>query len=344
KLQQNCYNGFVPDMTLIPKYAADYVDLMIRNGMDTINYDGYEVMAYTNHGYYAFKQFNRYLFEGYHAKTGKWPRVTGSNIFGGAWEYFNVCDLGGGFNMFNPFTGARAIEGKDIGNAFEASWFPGTFGIQSWHGGWSLYDAENLMAKAVGWEATFAFSVDQNHIDACGDKDEIFTAFKAWQDAREKQLFTKAQKEALRSTDLKFHIVQKGPAYTLYHLKEAQISDSADSTAKDIALTNPGKARPFQFALQFSGPANSCAIKLPGGGVINCTSKIEKNQFIICKGAQAYLADGNRKKIADLALSAPGSLPAGSSKASVIVSADNNGKTGFKLTYWTIAKEEALGK
>ena len=344
KLQQNCYNGFVPDMTLLPKYAADYVDLMIRNGMDTINYDGYEVMAYTNHGYYAFKQFNRHLFEGYHAKTGKWPRVTGSNIFGGAWEYLNVCDLGGGFNMFNPFTGARATEGKDIGNAFSACWFPGTFGIQGWHGGWSPYDAENLMAKAVGWEATFAFSVDQKTIDACGDKEEIFQAFKAWQDAREKQLFTKAQKEALRDTGLKFHIVQKGSVYTLYHLKETQLSESAAATPKDLALANPGKAMLFQFALQFSSPADACAINLPGGGVINCPDKIDKNQFIICKGAKAFLADGNRKKIADLTLSAPANLPAGNSMASVVVTTGNNAKVGFKLTYWTIAKEEILGE
>ncbi|MEO5716870.1 MAG: hypothetical protein ABIT37_25545, partial [Luteolibacter sp.] len=164
KLQQNCYNGFAPDMELMLKYADDYVDLMVRNGMDTINYDGYEVMAYTNHGYYAFKKFNRRLFEGYHAKTGKWPRVTGSNIFGGAWEYFNVCDLGGGNNMFNAASGKRAIEGKDIGNAFGASWFPGTFGIQSLPG--NLPDAENLMAKAIGWEATFALSCDANGIDA----------------------------------------------------------------------------------------------------------------------------------------------------------------------------------
>ena len=68
-------------------FADYYADLMWRNGMDTINFDGYESLMYTNHGYYAMRTFNRRLFETYHKLTGgKWPRVTGSNVFAGAWD------------------------------------------------------------------------------------------------------------------------------------------------------------------------------------------------------------------------------------------------------------------
>src|SRR5438874_2259956 len=109
---------------------------------------------YQQQGYYGVRTFCRRLFETYNKLTnGQWPRVTASCVFGGAWEYLNVCDLGGGGNMFNPRTGRRATEGKDIGNAFSASYYPATFGIQGWDSTWSLYDAENLQAKAIGWEA-----------------------------------------------------------------------------------------------------------------------------------------------------------------------------------------------
>jgi hypothetical protein len=345
KLMQNCYNGFVPDMKLLPAYANDYVDLMVRNGMDTINYDGYEVMCYTNHGNYAFKVFNRHLFEGYHAKTGKWPRVTGSNVFGGAWEYMNVCDLGGGDNMFNSFTGKRAIEGKDIGNAFSASWFPGTFGIQGWHANWSLYDAENLMAKAIGWEATFALSADQKGIDATGEKEEIFKSFNAWQDARSQQLFTKEQKEALRNPDFKFHLVKNGKsAFTLYHLKEIKLAESAGNEPTTVTLSNPGNPQILQFALQFAGPINGCTITLPGAGQIECASKVDKGQLIICKGKEAFVADGNRNKIADLRVSGAAILPKGDSKLGVKISTDANAKAGFNLTQWQMVRAEKLGK
>lgn len=345
KLQQNCYNGFVPDMKLMLAYVDDYVDLMIRNGMDTINYDGYEVMAYTNHGYYAFNVFNRRLFEGYKAKTGKWPRVTGSNIFGSAWSYFNVCDLGGGDHMFNSFTGKRAIEGKDIGNAFSASWFPGTFGIQGWHSNWSLYDAENLMAKAVGWEATFALSTDQQSIEKSGEKDDIFKAFHAWQEARSQQVFSKEQKESLRNPDYKFHLVQNGAkAFTLYHLKETRVSESTDASGKAVTLTNPGESQGFQFTMQVNGAANGCSITLPNGSEIKCAKAIEKGQLIICKGSQAYLADGNRKKISDLALSKNATLPKGQSPLVVRITAEGATRTPFNLTYWAMEKAEKIGK
>lgn len=344
KLQQNCYNGFVPDMKLMLAYADDYVDLMVRNGMDTINYDGYEVMAYTNHGYYAFNIFNRRLFEGYHAKTGKWPRVTGSNIFGGAWAFFNVCDLGGGDNMFNSFTGKRAIEGKDIGNAFQASWFPGTFGIQGWHANWSLYDAQNLMAKAVGWEATFALSADQKGIDATGEKDAIFTAFSAWQAARERQLFTKAQKESLRDPERKFHLVgNKDGSFTLYHIRETKLSGNASSQPQPIALPNNGVAQNLQFDLRFDAPVNGCAITLPGGAKIQCSSKIDKGQMIIYKGKEAFIADGNRNRIAGATLKGTATLPAsGESKLAVQIAADGATQTHYNLTILRMEKSERL--
>jgi hypothetical protein len=345
KLQQNCYNGFVPDMKLMLEYADDYVELMVRNGMDTINYDGYEVMSYTNHGYYAFKVFNRRLFEGYHAKTGEWPRVTGSNIFGGAWEYLNVCDLGGGDNMFNSFSGRRATEGKDVGNAFLASWFPGTFGIQGWHPQWSLYDAENLMAKAAGWDSTFALSTDQATIDKTGEKEAIFNAFNAWQEARGLQLFTKAQKEALRDPGYKFHLAKHGTsAFTLHYIKETKVTESAGSDAQAVTLANPGNAQPLQFSLQFDSPAKGCTIALPGSGEIQCSSPVEKGQLILCKGDKAYLADSNRNKIADLPLRRAASLPKGESKLGVKIPAEGNTRTRFTLTLWASERSENVGK
>jgi hypothetical protein len=235
KLQQNCYNGFVPDMKLLLEYADDYVDIMVRNGMDTINYDGYECLMYQNHGYYAMKIFNRRLFEGYHAKTGQWPRVTGSNVFAGAWEFMNVCDLGGGNNMYIPSQGRRNIEGKDIGNAFTASWFPGTFGIQGWVG--NLADAENMMAKAIGWDSTFALSVSQDAIDKTPDRDAIFKAFNAWQKARELQLFTKAQKEKMRTPELKFKIERTANGSFMLHT----VMRGKDASGKETWVVGPGE-------------------------------------------------------------------------------------------------------
>jgi hypothetical protein len=333
KLMQNCYNGFVPDMALSLEYAEYYADLMVRNGMDTINFDGFESNIYQNHGYYGVRAFCRRLFETYHQRTGTWPRVTGSNVFAGSWEYFNVCDLGAGDHMFNAVTGRRNIEGKDIGNGWSNSYYPGTFGIQGWHSDWSLYDAENLEAKAVGWDATYAFSISQEVIDRTGERDAIFKAFRAWQNARAQTAFTKAQKLKLRDPDYKFHLEQTGPRnFVLYPIMERRFAGNA-------SITNSHAAQPLQFALRLVDPADGVTVTLPDGGRLKSDRRIGQGQFIIGKGDTAYLADNYRKKLADLSLSRPAKLPAGESKLGV----ECAGKSArFELTVWMIGQGETV--
>ena len=342
KLQMNCYHGYVPDMKLLLDYAEYYARLMDQNGMDTINFDGFESTLYQNHGYYGTRIFCRRLFETYARLTGgRYPRVTASCVFAGSWEYLNVCDLGGGNNMFDPISGRWGIEGKDIRNGFGNSYYPPTFGIQGWHSSWSLYDAQNLMAKAAGWDATFALSASQDAIDQTGEKDGIFKSFHAWQEARAMQAFSKAQKEQLKNPDFKFHLDQTGErTFVLYPVLELRLSDSADNDTKQVALTNLQSPQPLQFALRVDSPVNGCIITLPDGLQIKSNQKMEKNQFIICKGNDAYIADHNRKKIAELAVSRAAVLPKGGTKLGVQFAVEGGTKTRFSLTVWMLGKGE----
>jgi hypothetical protein len=238
KLMQNCYNGFVPDMQLMLDYADYYADLMVRNGMDSIGFDGFESTIYQNHGYYAVRHFCRRLFDTYHKLTGgKYPYVTGSCVFAGGWEYWNACNVGGGDNMFNPASGKWGIEGKDIRNSWDASWYPPTFGLQGWNSGWTLYDAETLMSMAVAWDATFALATSQEAIDKTAAKDQIFQSFNAWQEAREKQLFSKAQKEKMRDSSVKFHLEKTADGSFLLHT----VTRGKDAAGKDTWVVGPGE-------------------------------------------------------------------------------------------------------
>ena len=205
KLQQNCYNGFVPDMNRMLDYADYFAKVCAENGMGYIDFDGYESLMYQNHGYYAMKAFNRRLFETYAQLTGgKALRVMGSCVFAGAWEYMSVCNVGGGNRMFDPVNNHWGIEGKDIRNALSASYFPATFGIQDFQSSWSTYDAENLQAKSIGWNATYLLGLNQVVVEDCGEHDAIFKAFRVWENARAANVFTSAQKGELRAR-LKMH-------------------------------------------------------------------------------------------------------------------------------------------
>jgi hypothetical protein len=88
-----------------------------------------------------------------------------------------------------------------------------------------------------------------------------------------------------------------------------------------------------------------CVIALPGGGQIKCDKKLANGQFIICKGKEAYVADGNRKRIADLSLDHAAELPAGEAKFSVRFLAENGApKVHFDFTVWALGKGDNVGK
>jgi hypothetical protein len=352
KLQQNCYNGFVPDMKLLLDYAQYYGELMARNGMTALDFDGLESTTYENHGYYAVRIFFRRLFDTYYKLTGKYPRITGSNVFAGGWEYMDACNVGGGDNMFNVASGRWNIEGKDIRNGFENSYYPGTFGIQGWHSDWSQYEAENIEAKSIGWFATYSLTVSADALDNTGDRDEIFKAFHAWEAARAANVFTKEQKLKLQNPDFKFHLEQVGDnAFKLYTVKETALWADADGKTHPVALANDGPAQPMDFALTIKEPWNKSVpvagivITLPDGSQIKSERAIKTGEFIICKGGKAYVAGGNRKKVVDLVMDHPAMLPTGDTKFVLSsTGAPKGGEPKFMLTVRLLGKAEDVGK
>jgi len=344
KLQQNCYNGFVPDMKLLLEYADFYAELMARNRMSSIGFDGLESTVYQNHGYYAVRVFMRRLFETYHRLTGQYPRVTGSNVFAGAWEYMDACNVGGGDNMFNAATGRWGIEGKDIRNGYENSYYPGTFGLQDWHSDWSVYDLENLQAKAIGWDATYGLGVGQEAIEQSGEKEAMLKAFRAWQNARAAKVFPRKEKELLRDPEHKFHLEQTGErGFLLRPIREIQVKDEADAAAKRFAIRNPYGSQPLELALRVQGPAAGCVLTLPDGSQLKCEQPMEPGQFIVCRGEHAFLADKYRRKKADLSVGQPAVLPRGDSAVTVqLPNANPTARTHFELTVWASGKNQKL--
>ena len=334
KLQQNAYNGFTADMTLMLDYADYYAYLMAQNGMEQIGYDGLESALYQNQGYYGVRVFLRRFFETYSQLTGATSfRAMPSALFAGGWEYLNAAPLGGGPNMFNPVSNQWITEGKDIRDGYAASYFPPSMGGQSFNPTWSLYDAENLEAKSVGWNAAYTFGVSQAALDEYGDRDALFAAFHAWEDARAANFFSKAQKALLQDSSLKFHLVENGPNdFTLTSITEVTSSASASTTPTSVAITNTFYAQPLNFALKVNAAVNGFTITLPDGTQITSNQAMTAGQFIIVNGNTAYVADQYRKKIVDVTLPGAVTLPLGTSHFSVQFSA--TGSVSFGLTTW----------
>jgi hypothetical protein len=342
KLQMNCYNGFCPDMALMPEYADYYAKVMAENGMRYVDFDGLESTLYQSQGYYGVRRFFRRFFDTYAKLTGGLaPRVMGSCVFAGGWEYMSVCDVGGGNNMFDPILNRWGIEGKDIRNGFGNSYFQPTLGGQDYHSDWSMVDAENLQAKAIGWNATFMLGMSEDAVEKSGEKAAIFKAFRTWEDAREAGVFTDSVKSRLRDLSYKFHLERAGKnAYSLFPVKEVRASVVPGGGS--VAVLNPYDEQPLSMSIRFPAGASDCEVSLPNRRLLSCNRQIGAGQFVIVKGGSAYLADKFRKPLLALALAALPRLPHGASTVSI--KSKSGSQTPCEVCVWALGRGERIGK
>ena len=305
KLQPNCYRGFAPDMFLQDNYADYYGRLLTDGGMDYIDFDGLESCIYQGHGQYSFKRFFRNLFDSYQKNGGNYLRVMGSCVYEGNWHYMSVCNVGGGDNMFNPVLNKWGIEGKDMRYVFESNYMPATFGIIGYASDWSLYDAENLQAKSIGWNATYMLGLSKKTVEVSGEKPDIFKAYRLWQDARSADIFTNAVKEKMKNLEYKFHLERSGDNYKLYTIKEHRYP--ALAYVKDgisVNVNNEFDEQPIELSLRLITPdnkiVNGIKIKIGNNNEWLIDKPIADKQFIIYKSNHLYLADKNRKLLEEI--------------------------------------------
>ncbi|MCU7552223.1 hypothetical protein OCK74_24100 [Chitinophagaceae bacterium LB-8] len=348
KLQPNCYHGFAPDMNLQEVYADYYGRWLTEGGMDYIDFDGLESCLYQGHGQYSFKRFFRGLFDSYHRNGGKYLRVMGSAIGEGSWHYMSVCNVGGGDHMFSPVLNKWGIEGKDIRYAWESSYFPATFGIQNYSGDWSVYDAENLQAKSIGWNATYMLGLSQQAVENSAEKAAIFKSYRTWENARALQLFSKAHKEKLKDLNYKFHLEHNGErSFTLFTVKENRFRNLEYLPgAQPLVLQNEFEAQPLELAIRVQGAkdviADGIRIKLDKGEELVVDKKLSSGQFIMYKNNSLYIADKNRNKLEEIKVTKPLSIEKGQSNISVQALHNANDKVKLELVVSVIGKGEKI--
>ncbi len=349
KLQMNCYHGFVPDMELLLKYADYYANLLYKGGMQYVDFDGLESTLYQNQGYYAVRVFFRRLFEKYQKLSGgKYLRVMASATFPGGWEYESVGNVGGGRQNFDPVANLWGIEGKDIRNGYGNSYYPGTFGIQNYNSDWCTYDAENLQAKSIGWDATYMLGLSESSVEKSGEKAAIFKQYRMWEDARAAYVFAApAIKTILQDMSLKFHLEQHSKhTFTLFPVREIRPNISTTSSGLAVSIENPYAAQPMQLTIRALAPVNGLHISLPGTEVVAFEGTLDKGQLIIVQAGKVYIADANRKLIADITKgNSEPILRVGTTTVSLSIKQDAPvDKSAFAVTTWAVGPGIQLGK
>ncbi|MDH7461707.1 hypothetical protein QEG73_10475 [Chitinophagaceae bacterium 26-R-25] len=203
------YDGLVPNMNLQDAIATYYGNVSLINGIGYIDWDGEEFLFDQGLGSYSVKRFHRKLFATTTAGGMPYLRIMGATLSEGAWHYQSVWNVGGGSNMYTPGSRSWGIEGKDIRNVAYCNYFPATFGITyGIASGSTVQQFENLEAISVGVGVTYMLQLQQSNVEACSVKYGIFSAIRAWENARAAGAFSRMLKKQLADPTKYWHLSQ----------------------------------------------------------------------------------------------------------------------------------------
>ncbi|ULQ53407.1 hypothetical protein [Flavihumibacter fluvii] len=207
------YDGLIPDIYLQDKIAEYYADVSHINGLRFMDLDGQEFLFNSGHGYYSVKRFFHKMFDRAAAHQIPYLRISGATLSEGSWHYQSVWNVGGGNNMYDTrkrVWGSSTSEGKDIRDVAYANYFPATFGNNfGLTAGSTVADFEHVQAISVGVGATYLLELNQDAVESCPQKYEIFKAVRTWEDARAANAFPRWVRKELAKPENQFHLERK---------------------------------------------------------------------------------------------------------------------------------------
>lgn len=226
------YEGIIPNLALQDKIADYYADVAHLCGVTLYDFDGQEFLFNNGHGYYSAKRFFRRMFERADELGVPYIRFSGATLSEGSWHYQSVWNVGGGRNLYDIDTrewGSATSQGKDLRDVTFSNYYPVSFG-----GNFAIKDTstveqyEHVQAISVGYGATYFLAINQQDVESCPQKDQIFQAIRTWEDARHANVFPRNIKKLLRdpSYDWRLEAGADGSSWMLHRLVDGKKTES----------------------------------------------------------------------------------------------------------------------
>ena len=218
------YEGIIPNMALQDEIARYYADVAKYSGITLYDFDGQEFLFNNGHGYYSTKRFFRKMFDRAKELGVPYIRFSGATLSEGSWHYQSMWNVGGGKNLYDVDTrewGSTTSQGKDLRDVTYANYYPVSFG-----GNFAIKDTsfvaqyEHIEAISVGFGATYFLGINQEDVEKCPQKEQIFKAIRTWEEARKANAFPRGIKKLLMNPayDWTLESGNDGNSWTLYRL------------------------------------------------------------------------------------------------------------------------------
>lgn len=248
KLMDHPYNVFLPDAALAEEIAINLADLFNETGLKQISFDGLEGVWSTGMGQYARALFTKTWYDHLDPALKENVINDASNP-----SHFNW-HINTRYNWGEPwYAGFRESQtqyrlmNQDF---YHRNLLPAMLGWFSMSPQTSIEDTEWLLARAAGFDAGFAFSVNFDAVSQNGQADSIFHAIKHWESARMARAFSAAQKSRMKDINNEFHLqpISRGkwllyPYSVQRHEHARKIRQPGEPVNSEIEFKNPFEAQ-----------------------------------------------------------------------------------------------------
>lgn len=297
KLQNNCYQGFYPDIRLAQVYAKRLSDVINETNLGLMDFDGFNGDWQTGHGPYGAAKFMRNWYD----NLKQYPVTCGSSVSHYFWHIYTFMNWGEPWydNLRNSQVNYR-LENQRF---FQRNLMPNMLGWFVLEPTYRPEDIEWIQARSAGFNAGYLLRVNEK-IEQSGFKSQLFSAIREWQKARNTGAFNQEQLSRLQNPKNEFHLVRVADnEWSLYDVSlgtpmthKFRAVQTGEPLQSQFKYENRYEEQPAQFYGTIkTGEDNSATVKNIGieinGFALSLDATFKGGEKFYCDGKTIYICN-----------------------------------------------------
>ena len=295
KLLDHGYKVFLTDADLTIEMSETLAELYNKTGLRQISFDGLEGNRSTGLGTYGESLMPYTWYKALAPELKDHLIIDASRTTHFFWHIYSRMNWGEPW-----YAGFRESQTQYRFNNqayFQRNFMPGMLGWFKMTAETSLEDIEWMLTKSAGYEAGYALVADPESIAQNGNSDIIFEKVGDWEKLRLSNVFTEAQKSAMRDNNKEFTLKridnqswswQAVHSHIFTHQKKVrQPGEPLNST---FSFVNAASEQPLQFLLSAQNSALSeISLEINNYKKIELPLVLEKGQRLQYSGGEEVL-------------------------------------------------------
>jgi hypothetical protein len=257
KLMDHGYKVFLGNHELDQEIANTIARLFNETGLMQISFDGLEGCWSEGMGDYGKQLFTKTWFDNLKPELKGHVINDASNPGHFFWHIYTRMNWGEPW--YAGFRESQLQLRLKNQQFYRRNLMPSMLGWFSLRPETTPEDIEWMLALGAGYDAGFGLSTSLETMRRHGKKDEMLALIKTWETARLAGVFSKEQKERMRSLQNEFHLEANGnngylltPVYNAYFHHTQQLKQPGEPVYSSFEYKNPAGEQPVNFILSMS--------------------------------------------------------------------------------------------